>query len=224
MRLQLSCSRSLPPPMLPPTARRRRQLLAEQERSSSSSSSSSSQVPDWVASDPVWQVAQAAAAAGMSEHSASGVSAAETDESRQVAETAALWANFTASGGSLLPSWSLGDSAASSTSSSSSGGGSSPGAAIEMRSLDLSTEDTSSYEDAPLPDPPAYDGSEGTADAQHRHAVVAANYSTAADGSWEEEGAAAAAAAHPSGRSAGGRRLAESYFSGPAAGTILSWM
>ena len=209
--------------MLPPTARRRRQLLAEQENSSNSSSSSSSssssrQVPDWVASDPVWQVAQPAAAAGMSEHSASGASAAETDESHQVAETAALWANFTASGGSLLPSWSLGDSAASGS------GSGIPGAALGVRSLDLSTEDGSSFEDAPLPDPPAYDGSEGRADEQHRRAVAAANYSTASDSGRQEEWAAAAAAAQPSGRSAGGRRLAESYFSGPAAGTILSWM
>ncbi|PRW56123.1 band 7 [Chlorella sorokiniana] len=211
--------------------RRRRQLLARQHASSDTG------VPEWVASDPVWQVAQAAAAAGMSEHVAStssGMSSGEGDDSLQTAETAALWANFTASGGSLLPSWSLGDDAAtssgsgsgSSSSSSASGGNATAGGAIGVRSLDLSTaEDESSYEDARLPDPPAYDGSDGRRDARHRSAVTAANYSTSGSG-WEEaaDGSGAAGASGGTAARPGGRRLADSYFSGPAAGTILSWM
>ncbi len=210
----------------PPAARRRRQLLAQQE----SGSSSQPEVPGWVASDPVWQVALAAAAAGMSEHmpSGSGAASAEADESylAAAAETADLWANFTASGGSLLPGWSSQSDGGTPTAGggSSTSGGGSTGAAINVRSLDLSTaDDESSYEDSPLPDPPAYDGSDGRGDALHRSAVAAANYSGSSSG-WDELGAEEAAGVGSLGRGTGGRRLKESYFSGPAAGTILSWM
>lgn len=132
----------------PPAARRRRQLLAQQERGSSSQP----EVPGWVASDPVWQVALAAAAAGMSEHmpSGSGAASAEADESylAAAAETADLWANFTASGGSLLPGWSSQSDGGTPTAGggSSTSGGGRTGAAINVRSLDLSTaDDESSY-------------------------------------------------------------------------------
>lgn len=210
--VDIPCGRAFPA-STPHAARRRRQLLAEQE------ASSGSQVPEWVASDPVWQVAQAAAAAGLSE-GGSTPEGPHDDDSQLALETATLWANYAAAGGSLLGGAASADAAA----AQNGGSGSSAGGAGAMgvRSLDLGTaEDESHYEDAPLPDPPAYDGSEGRADAGHRSAVAAANYS-ASGGSWDESSSARLSGAARS--TAGRRRLADSYFRGPAAGTILSWM
>ena len=200
-----SCSRS-PPLPCPPAARRRRQLLEE-------AAGGGAAEPEW-ASDPIWQVAKAAAEAGMSEHGApagGGAAAAahdDGDEGYEAYETAALWANFTAGGGSLAPIPSADDYAAW-------GGG---GEGVGVRSLDVggsSGDSEGGYEEEALQEPPEYDGSEGRLDARHRRAVHAANYSGAA---W------AGPEARHGGGGGGGRRLADAYFSGPAQGTILSWM
>lgn len=196
-------------PAPPVPAGRRRRLM--QGHVAGAAAGGGSAAPEWVRSDPIFQVAAASAAQGMSESgemdgSATGAPAGAplagprelTPEEEETLALAAEWMAYTAGGGGTPAPAPSPDAAP-----------------LELRSLEVSA----ASDLPPLPELEEYDGSEGRREAAARRRVE----KMAGGEDWQAAWVAVGGAELDAERAAR-QSVRAASFDGPINGTILSWM